>query len=151
MKYKLVAIALGFLIFTSCYNVDKPEKPENLLTESEMVAVLTDMAIMSSAKGINKKKIEENGITPNAFIFKKHKIDSTIFSQSNNYYAFNIKTYNEIYDKVKDSLKELREIYKKIEVEEKKEKAKKDSLRKTQKVKIDTVVKLKKSVKSLSK
>lgn len=143
MKHKLVAISLGFLIFTSCYNVDKPEKPEHLLTESEMVAVLTDMAIMSSAKGINKKKIEKNGITPKPFIFKKHNIDSTIFSQSNNYYAYDIKTYNEIYDKVKDTLKALREIYKKIEVEEKKEKVRLDSLQKIKAAKTDSIYKIK--------
>ncbi|OIQ20288.1 DUF4296 domain-containing protein [Lacinutrix sp. MedPE-SW] len=143
MKLKLFTISLVFLLLTSCYKVDKPSKPDNLLTEKEMVAILVDMAIMSSAKGINKKKIEENGITPNVHIFKKHNIDSVRFSQSNNYYAYDIKEYNNIYVQVKDSLEALREKYKTIEVKEKKEKAKQDSLKKIKAIKTDSVYKLK--------
>ena len=93
-----------------------------------MVNILVDMAIMSSAKGVNKSNIEKNGIIPDAYIYKKNNIDSTTFANSNAYYAFDIKKYDAIYLRVKDSLTILREKYKAIDKEEKKIKEKKDSI-----------------------
>lgn len=124
---------LLLLFLSSCYEVKKPEKPERLLTESEMVTVLVDMAIVSSAKGINKKVFEENGIVPDEYIYEKNNIDSITFVKSNEYYAFNIKKYGEIYAKVKDSLTKLRDEYKAIEDKEGLEKAKKDSIKRKKK------------------
>ena len=144
MKLKPFTILfLVLLIQTSCYTIDKPKKPNNLLTEDEMVVILVDMALMSSAKGVNKKKIEDNGIIPDKYIFERHNIDSLRFSESNNYYAYKIETYSNIYDKVKDSLTKLRDHYKVIETKEKKKKARKDSIKKANRVKVKPSDKLK--------
>jgi len=144
MKFKSLSILfIVSMLYTSCYTIEKPEKPSDLLTEDEMVTILLDMAIMSSAKGVNKKKIEENGIVPDAYIFEKHNIDSLRFDTSNNYYSYNIDTYNGIYEKVKDSLTALRDYYKGIEAETKKKKAKEDSIKKANKRKNDTLLKSK--------
>jgi len=62
--------------------------------------------------------LENNGITPVSYIYKKHGIDSTQFANSNNYYAHDIKVYDKIYDKVKDSLTILRDKYKELQKEE---------------------------------
>jgi hypothetical protein len=97
--YLLVA-----LIFTSCYQLERPKQPDTFLSEQDMIDLLTEISILSAAKGINKKKIEENGITPKEYIYKKHKIDSVIFTQNNIYYSHDLETYNRIYDKVKDTL-----------------------------------------------
>lgn len=95
-----------------------------------MVDVLVEITIMSSAKGINKRMLENNGITPVAYIYKKHGIDSTQFANSNNYYAHDIEVYDKIYDKVKDSLTILRDKYKELQKEEvKKQDEKKKELR----------------------
>lgn len=95
-----------------------------------MVDVLVEISIMSSAKGINKRMLENNGITPVAYIYKKHGIDSTQFANSNNYYAHDIEVYDKIYDKVKDSLTTLRDKYKELQKEEvKKKDEKKKELR----------------------
>lgn len=129
---KTTLISLVFLLtLSSCYTVDKPNKPENLISEGNMVNILVDMAIMSSAKGVNKSNIEKIGIVPDEYIYKKNNIDSTIFTESNTYYAFDIKKYNAIYLRVKDSLTLLRDKYKSIDTKEKKEKAIKDSIRRT--------------------
>ena len=48
-----------------------------------MADILIDMALLTSAKGINKKKMENNGIIPENFILEKHKIDSMQFAESN--------------------------------------------------------------------
>lgn len=98
------------------------------MSEDNMVNVLVDLAIMSSAKGVNKSKIENKGIIPDAYIYKKNNIDSTIFAESNAYYAFDIKKYDAIYLRVKDSLTVLRDQYKVIETREKKEKDARDSI-----------------------
>lgn len=114
----------------SCYDIEKPEKPKDLISEDQMVDVLVEITIMSSAKGINKRMLENNGITPVAYIYKKHGIDSTQFANSNNYYAHDIEVYDKIYDKVKDSLTILRDKYKELQKEEvKKQDEKKKELR----------------------
>jgi len=128
MKIKHLSFLILSLLLSSCYKVKKPNKPENLISEDNMVNILVDMAIMSSAKGVNKSNIEKNGIIPDEYIYKKNNIDSTTFAESNAYYAFDIKKYDAIYLRVKDSLTILREKYKAIDEEEKKIKEKKDSI-----------------------
>ena len=129
MKIKHFSFLIMLLFLSSCYKVKKPNKPENLISEDNMVNVLVDMAIMSSAKGVNKSKIENNGIIPDDFIYKKNNIDSITFAESNAYYAFDIKKYEAIYKRVKDSLTIVRDKYKAIDVKEKKEKEVKDSIK----------------------
>jgi len=138
MKYYSSLLVI-MVLFTSCYDVDKPDKPADLILEDEMVVILVDMAIMSSAKGINKKKLETSGIVPNEFIFKKHAIDSVRFNKSNSYYTYDIETYTKIYSRVKDSLTKLRDHYKTIDKKEKKEKAKRDSINRIERRKRDSI------------
>lgn len=132
MSIKYIIITFALLSLSSCYNVNKPNKPDNLISKEKMVNVLIDMAVMSSAKSVNKKIIEKNGIIPDKFIYKKNNIDSITFAQSNAYYAFDIKKYEAIYKSVKDSLRVLRDKYKAIDLKEKAEKKVKDSIRKLQ-------------------
>ncbi|WP_052158409.1 DUF4296 domain-containing protein [Lacinutrix jangbogonensis] len=129
MKINHISFLVLLLIFNSCYTVEKPNRPNNLISEDNMVNVLVDIAIMSSAKGVNKSKIEQNGIVPDEYIYKKNNIDSTLFAESNAYYAFDINKYDAIYLRVKDSLSLLRDQYKAIDTKEKKEKEVKDSTR----------------------
>ncbi|AUC82615.1 DUF4296 domain-containing protein [Lacinutrix sp. Bg11-31] len=130
MKLKHLSFLLLFLTLSSCYNVVKPNKPNNLISEDNMVNVLVDMAIMSSAKGVNKSRLEKNGIVPDEYIYKKNSIDSLTFAESNAYYAFDIKKYDVIYKRVKDSLTVIRDKYKAIDTKEKEEKKIKDSIKK---------------------
>ncbi|AUC74415.1 DUF4296 domain-containing protein [Olleya sp. Bg11-27] len=115
-------------MFVSCYGVQKPDKPDNLLSENKMVDVLVDLTIMSSAKGINKRELENRGIMPDSFIYAKHKIDSAQFVSSNDYYAHDIEKYNEMYVKVKTKLEDLRTFYK-AEEKKREEKQKKEKLK----------------------
>lgn len=133
MKTKTITYLLVLLFFSSCHEVKRPEKPTRLLSETEMVNILVDMAIVSSAKGVNKKAFEKNGIVPDQFIYEKNNIDSLVFAESNNYYAFDIKKYESIYTRVKDSLTQLRDAYKLIENKEKEVKRKEDSIKRASK------------------
>ena len=138
LKYFLLIL----LIF-SCKNnsIDKPKKPDNLIPKDAMVEILYDVSLVSSAKGVNKKLMEEKGLLPEDYIYKKHNIDSLQFALSNEYYAFNLKTYEDIYKSVKIKLEKDKSHFQElIEIEQKtkdslnkiKKKAK-DSLKKTQK------------------
>jgi hypothetical protein len=128
MKKILIAITL-FALITSCYNSSKPKKPKNLISKDQMVEILIDVALINSAKGINKSIIENNGIVPDTYIYNKHQIDSLQFVLSNEYYTYNIKEYQEIIFKVSDSLKSLRSKYDVLAEKDKDEQQKMDSIK----------------------
>ncbi|MFI1772981.1 DUF4296 domain-containing protein [Thalassobellus citreus] len=122
---------LGFgilLLATACYEFKKPDKPKNLISKDKMVDILIDVKLLASANNRNRKTLIDSGINRNTYIFKKYKIDSLQFALSNDYYAFNIKEYEAIYAKVKDSLEALKKIYGDLKLKEETEKKLKDSL-----------------------
>lgn len=144
MKRISVLILTSFLFF-SCQHVEKVKKPDNLIPEDKMVDILTDLSLLHSARNYNKRTFERTGIDPDSFIYKKYKIDSLQFEQSNDYYSDNYVQYEDIYSRVKDKLQNIKVEYDslhKIEMDRKdsianarrKEKdslmMKKDSLRK---------------------
>ena len=103
---KLNFITLIFFVL-SCTNsslIEKPSQPKDLISKDKMVDIIYDMTLISVAKGVNKKILENNGIIPEQYIFNKHSIDSTIFAQNNEYYSFDLKIYQSIYDAVKIKL-----------------------------------------------
>lgn len=106
-------ILLSVFLF-SCYQDAKPKRPENLIPRDEMAEILYDVYILNSAKGINKKLLEVNGVFPEEYVFDKYKIDSVQFAQSNNYYAYNIKDYEVIMDSVKNRINRNLKIFEDI-------------------------------------
>jgi hypothetical protein len=132
MKNSLIYILfICFLI--SCSGINKPKKPKNLISKDQMVNVLLDMSLLSSAKGINKSKIENNGIIPESYVYAKNNIDSIQFVESNAYYTNNLNEYQEIIKKVEDSLNILRENYNILYEKEEKEKRIQDSIKRSKK------------------
>ena len=121
-------ILLLFFVF-SCESDKRPQKPDDLISQEEMVNLLLDIQILNSAKSVNKKLLENQGLNPEAYIFKKHNIDSLRFAQSNAYYAYDAEKYEDILDKVQDRLDSLEnhynEVYQQEEIENKR---KRDSL-----------------------
>jgi len=119
------------LLATSCFQYKAPEKPKNLISKDNMVNILIDAKIIGSANMKNRRIMESHGVDLSNYVFKKYNIDSLQFALSNEYYTFYIKEYNEIYEKVKDSLETLKTFYKKLEEKEiadAKAKRKQDSL-----------------------
>jgi hypothetical protein len=99
------------LVF-SCNNTlnqnNKP--PENLISKEKMVDIIYDMTLINVAKGVNKSILENNGIIPEQYLFNKHSIDSMLFAKSNEYYSYDLKTYQTIYDNVKIKLEKNKKI-----------------------------------------
>lgn len=106
---KLIAIFVGFLLI-SCGGSDRPSKPDNLIPKEKMSDIIYDVFLLNAAKGINKRIVENNGIFPQEYIFKRYNIDSLQFAESNNYYAYDTKVYEGIMDKVKQRLSAEKEI-----------------------------------------
>ncbi|WP_459211471.1 DUF4296 domain-containing protein [Aquimarina rhabdastrellae] len=129
---KRVILGLGILAI-SCQSIEKINKPENLIPEDKMVAVLTDLAIARTAKAVNKKVFTEKEIHPVDLVYKKHGIDSVTFIKSNEWYASRLEEYDKLFERVKDTIKKSKELYAKIVKRE-------DSIKKIQ----DSIAKLKK-------
>ncbi|WP_425076702.1 DUF4296 domain-containing protein [Psychroserpens sp. S379A] len=137
----LIIIIFGFCV--ACNKIEKPKKPDNLIAKEKMVDILFDVYVFNAAKVTNKRKLENNNVTPDVYIYKKHNIDSLQFVNSNEYYAFNINEYEDIIDKVETRIKTQKEKYQKeIDKEEAEKKKQRDSIKRA----IDTL-KPKKKVK----
>ena len=109
---KLSYILIIFSLF-GCVNnslIENPTVPVNLISQEKMADIIYDMTLISVAKGVNKSILENNGIIPEEYIFKKHLIDSTIFANNNEYYSFDLKIYQSIYDEVKIKLKKNKKL-----------------------------------------
>ena len=108
-KFKLIII---FSLVLGCNNSlnQEPIPPENLISKEKMIDIIYDMTLINVAKGVNKSILENNGIIPEQYLFNKHSIDSILFAKSNEYYSYDLKTYQTIYDKVKIKLEKNKNI-----------------------------------------
>ncbi|WP_256467959.1 DUF4296 domain-containing protein [Seonamhaeicola sp. ML3] len=111
--YRLTFLVL-FIVFCLLGCTRSISKPKNLISKKDMVCILIDAKLISSASPLNKKILQENRVFPNSYIFKKYNIDSAQFAESNMYYTHRVKDYEEIYQMVKDSLDLLETKYKEL-------------------------------------
>jgi len=118
LKYFLL---VALVISCKNNNIEKPKKPDNLISTDKMIEVIYDISLINSVKGVNKKIIEHKGISPEDYIYKRHDIDSLQFALSNEYYAYNLKTYEAIYYNVKEKLEEDKNKFENLKVEDQKE------------------------------
>lgn len=134
-----ISSILVILILWSCNDIQKPKKPDNLIPRDKMVAIIADISLVNAAKGAGKNLLEEHNIDPQNYIFEKYNIDSIQFAESNNYYAFDVKKYEEIYLKAKERLEKQKEEVARLQEIDKKEK---DSIREAKKRESDSIKKL---------
>ncbi len=109
---KLVTLFLLFTILISCQKPAVP-KPDNLIDEEIMVDIMYDISILEAMKSQKAVVLESNAINPNTYIYKKYKVDSLQFANSDKFYASDIKKYKEIFDKVNKRMEEEMERLKK--------------------------------------
>jgi hypothetical protein len=110
---KQISIIFILLLLVSCGGEGKKrvKKPGNLIAMGKMVDIIYDMSLVSAAKGVNRKLMEQKGVHPDTYVYKKHDVDSAQFAQSNEYYAFDLNAYEEIYQKVKAKLEKNKKQY----------------------------------------
>lgn len=99
-------------------------EPNNLISKEKMVDIMYDLSLLEGMKVQNAALLDSFKNNSNEYIYKKYKIDSLQFAQSNMYYAANYKEYEKMYNQVKAKIdKDKLEITSLI-----KSQAKKDSL-----------------------
>ena len=130
MRIYSILLALLFL-FCACDNKTKRKKPENLIPKDKMEKIIYDLYIVTSAKGTNKKILEQKYIVPETYILTKYNIDSLQFVESNDYYAFDSEQYKTIIENVKARLQEEKKHYEELQKKEGQEaKRRRDSINK---------------------
>ncbi len=107
---KNIIYIIVFVFLLSCESRTKFKKPENLISKKLMVDLLTDMHLASGTLGIKNKDLEKNK-NYMALVFKKYKIDSTLFAVSNTYYTSNVDEYEEIFEEVEKRLDDIKKSY----------------------------------------
>jgi outer membrane protein assembly factor BamE (lipoprotein component of BamABCDE complex) len=101
MKIKIVLPFLViFAILSSCKK-EVAKVPNRLIEEDKMVNIMYDMAVLDAMRNQNPSLLDSFKNNSNAYIYKKHKIDSVQFAQSNIYYAADFKAYKKLYEQVK--------------------------------------------------
>lgn len=123
-----VVILLILLLSVSCKK-ELVKEPENLIEKEKMVDIIYDLALLDAIKYQQPLSLDSLDSNPKKFIFRKYKVDSLQFAQSNMYYAADFDNYKEMFDEISARLeKEKKSNEKKLKAQEKKEaKAKKDA------------------------
>lgn len=99
MKKLLPFLSLLIVLF-GCKNSDV-EKPEKLLTEEEMAAIIYDISVIDAIRA--HRPGQALSVNPE-YVYKKYGIDSLQFAKNNTYYASDISKYKKIYNKVSERL-----------------------------------------------
>ncbi|WP_299102280.1 DUF4296 domain-containing protein [uncultured Winogradskyella sp.] len=142
LKNLSIVLVLGLLVI-ACDGMDKPKKPDNLISKAQMSDLLFDIYVVNAAKGINRKTLEKNGIVPREYVLEKHNIDSSQFAESNAYYSYDTDVYKAIVEQVKERIEKEKKEYENIRSEEnKKTKTRTDSLKKNAKRRKDSIKKI---------
>lgn len=137
---KQISYLVLVILLISCGNKGKqaPKKPDNLISKSKMADIIYDMSLLSAAKGVNRKLMEQQGVHPEDYVYTKYSIDSTQFTQSNAYYSFDLETYVDIYKRVNAKLEKDKKLYvEQVRIEN----IERDSLNKEQRIIRDSLKK----------
>ena len=93
---------MGLLLaFIGCNNAI--DKPDNLIEKDKMIDILYDVSLLEAIKSQNISGGISNK-NANIYLYKKYKIDSVQFAQSNKYYASDIEEYKKMFEEVKSRL-----------------------------------------------
>lgn len=99
MKINIALLSIVFLLFGCQNSVDKPD---NLIDEDKMIDVLYDFALLEGIK--TDYSLNQQSLDNEKFIYKKYKIDSLQFVQSNAYYASDLDKYKKMYQKLNEKI-----------------------------------------------
>ena len=99
---------VSVLFFSSCKPTSEENEvvPETVLSEDQLVKVLTDAYLAEGASGINVKNVPGEKFD-SAYVFNPisdNRIDKVVFDSSMDYYTRHPKKLKLIYDKILDRL-----------------------------------------------
>ena len=94
-------IYLGiFILLLGCNNPTASDPPKKLLTPAQMEDILFDLSIMQSINSSSFVVQEASWVFNHAYLYKKHKIDSTTWADNYKFYSENPKTLVKIYERL---------------------------------------------------
>lgn len=100
-------ICTCLLLLTSCADKSKAFKPERILTEQEMIAMMTDVQILEADMNRRKtdgKRIDGMAESYYGQLFEHYGINDSIFKQNLRYYTERPATMEKIMDSVTQRL-----------------------------------------------
>jgi len=100
---RLTLISLLFVLVVACGHKDKSFKPERLLSEQEMVDIMTDVQILESDMNYRKSKGENiEGMAQSYYdqLFEHYSITDSVFQQNIRYYTERPPVLERIMDSV---------------------------------------------------
>jgi hypothetical protein len=115
---KGAVLMLVLVAFLSCKE-DTIKKPNDLVDKETMVNIMYDISLFDAIKYQSPATLDSAKITAPKYIFKKYKVDSLQFAQSNKYYATDFKEYKKMYEEVNTRLKDKKGV---LEAKKKKKK-----------------------------
>ena len=100
---KILPFLIIFGLFVSCKK-ELAKEPAHLIEKSKMVDIMYDLSLIGAMRNQNSTLLDSFKNNSNEYIYKKYKIDSIQFAQSNIYYAADYKEYKKMYEQVKNRL-----------------------------------------------
>ncbi len=91
-----------FFGLLGCQDVQRPEKPKNLIPKDKMVDIIAEAYLANAARNVDHRKIIASGMKLDSLIYKKYNVDSIQFAKSNAYYADEMNIYAEIFTEVEE-------------------------------------------------
>ncbi|MFE3849351.1 DUF4296 domain-containing protein [Flavobacterium sp. LB3P45] len=102
MKKIIIFLAI-VVVFVSCKD-EVVKKPNRIVEKETMINIMYDLSVLDGIKYQNPASLDSFKINPKKYIYKKYKVDSLQFAQSNIYYASNYEEYSAIVDEVNTRL-----------------------------------------------
>ena len=118
---KITSFFIILIILVGCKK-ELVKEPKRLIEREKMVNIMYDLSLLEAMKVENPVLMDSFKYNSNQYIYKKYKIDSVQFAQSNIYYAADYKEYEKMYNQIKARLdKEKTKVNSLMKAEAKKE------------------------------
>ena len=101
---KNLCLFISLMLILSCQTADKIKKPDKLLSKDQMVAILSDIAVLKSANDVNSNRLSKFIESPFDYVTEKYKVDSLTIAQNIEYYNFQFNDNLSIYKRVEENI-----------------------------------------------
>ena len=90
------------LLLVLCFSCGKEvvEKPEDLIPEAKMEAILYDLMLLDAISSNDNTRLKKLGKSRDRFIYEAYSIDSAQFMRSNIYYAADPEKLSQMYERI---------------------------------------------------
>jgi hypothetical protein len=100
---KIMSFFIILIVLVGCKK-ELVKEPKHLIEREKMINIMYDLSLLEAMKVDNPALMDSFKINSNQYIYKKYKIDSVQFAQSNIYYAADYKEYEKMYNQIKARL-----------------------------------------------